>query len=129
MADDYLRCITDAAAGDARVAIGTLRAAAQKADRCGLRQLSDEVIREVAPEAKAEIKRRNLEKLTDHQRALYDIIEEDGIAPDALYGTYCRAVEEPKSRRMVRNYLQKMRRYNLVTAHGEGRARQYRTTS
>lgn len=123
---DQIRWIADAAGGDARVAIGTLRAAAQRGDQRGLRRLTDEIIREAAPEAKVEIRRKNLGKLTDHQRVLYDIVEEEGeVAPDALYEAYRGAVEEPKSRRMVRNYLQKMRRYNLVKAVGEGRARTY----
>jgi len=130
VADDQLRLIADAAGGDARVAIGTLRAAAQAAGRRGLDRLTDEVIEAAAPEAKAEIRRKNFEKLTDHQRTLYDIIEEEGqITPDGLYEAYRGAVEEPKSRRMVRNYLQKMRRYNLVSAHGDGKARTYSPVS
>lgn len=67
--DDQLRWIADAAAGDARVAIGTLRAAAQMADERGLAQFTDEVVREAAPEAKAEITRTSLEKLIDDQCA------------------------------------------------------------
>jgi orc1/cdc6 family replication initiation protein len=123
---DQLRLIADLAGGDARVAIGTLRAAAQSADQRGLHQLTEETIERSAPEAKSEIKQKNLEKLTDHQRTLYDIIEEGGeVPPDALYEAYREAIAEPKSRRMVRNYLEKMRRYNLVEATGEGRARTY----
>ncbi len=128
--DDQLRWIAEAAGGDARVAIGTLRVAAREADRRDLNRFTDRMVREAAPEAKAEIRRKNLEKLTDDQRALYDIIEDEGkIAPDTLYETYREAVAEPKSRRMVRNYLQKMRRYNLVGAEGEGRSRVYRPNS
>jgi len=124
--DDQLRWIADAAGGDARVAIATLRAAAQEADRRGLDRLTTDAIEAAAPKAKAEIRRKNLEKLTDDQRALYDIIEErEEVAPDDLYEAYSERVAEAKSRRMVRNYLRKMRRYNLVKAEGEGRARTY----
>ncbi|WP_126665161.1 Cdc6/Cdc18 family protein [Haloterrigena salifodinae] len=128
--DDQLRWIADAAGGDARIAIATLRAAAQEADRRGLDRLTTDAIEAAAPKAKAEIRRKNLEKLTDDQRTLYDIIEEqEEIAPDALYEAYREEVAEAKSRRMVRNYLRKMRRYNLVTAEGEGRARTYQLVS
>ncbi|WP_136718616.1 Cdc6/Cdc18 family protein [Halorientalis salina] len=124
--DDQLRWIADASAGDARVAIGILRAAAQEADQRGLEQVTDEVVREAAPEAKAEIQRKNVEKLTTDQRILYDIIRDQGsVSPDDLYERYSGEVDDPKSNRMVRNYLKKMRRYNLVTATGKGRARMY----
>lgn len=126
VAADQLRWIANAAGGDARVAIGTLRAAAQAGEQRELDALTHEEMHEAAPEAKAEIRRKNLEKLTDHQRVLYDVVEERGkVAPDALYAAYSELVDDPKTRRTVRNYLQKMRRYNLVTAEGEGKSRRY----
>lgn len=123
---EHLRLIADTSGGDARVAIGTLRVAAQTAHEQGLQQLTGDVIEKATPEAKAEIQQKNLDKLTGDQRVLYEIIEEsDGISPDALYDTYCERVDDPKSRRMTRNYLQKMRRYNLVEGIGEGKKRTY----
>jgi orc1/cdc6 family replication initiation protein len=130
VAEKQLRWIGDAAGGDARVAIGTLRAAAQMADEQSLDQLTGEVIREAAPEAKAEIRQQNIEKLTEDQCTLYRIIGDRGeVSPAELYDAYRVEVEEPKSRRMVRNYLQKMRRYNLIRAAGESRARVYSTVT
>ena len=123
---EQLRLIAESSGGDARVAIGTLRAAAQKANKQNRQQLTNGLIEEATPEAKAEIKRKNVEKLNVHQKTLYEIIcDREGIAPDELYEMYCEAVDAPKSRRTTRNYLQKMRRYNLITAEGEGRARTY----
>ena len=125
--DDQLLWIANAAGGDARVAIGTLRAAAQMAQKRTFDRITDDVLAEAAPEAKVEIRRKSLEKLTDHQRVLYDIIcEHDGIRPDALYEAYCERVDDTKTRRTVRNYLKKMRRYNLVETEGRGKARKYR---
>jgi orc1/cdc6 family replication initiation protein len=124
---DQLRWVADAAAGDARVAIGSLRMAAEVADDEGVSRISDAMLREAAPEARAEIRQQSLEKLTPHQRVVYDLIEEaNGIRPDALREAYCEAVDDPRSERTLRNYLRKMRRYSLVTAKGEGKARSYR---
>lgn len=82
---NQLRWVADAAGGDARIAIATLRAAAQKADRRRLDRLTDDVLVTAVPEAKAEIRQKNLEKLIDDQRTHYDIIKERGkIAPDDL---------------------------------------------
>jgi Cdc6-like AAA superfamily ATPase len=91
--------------------------------------LSDEVIEESVPEAKSEIRQRNVEKLTADQQILYEIISErEEIAPNELYKEYRTRAEEPKSDRMVRNYLQKMERYNLLKAEGKNRGRTYTTS-
>ncbi len=121
-----LRTIADEAAGDARVAIGTLRAAAREARQCGDDRITDAIVSEAAPEAKSEIRRKNVEKLNRDQQVLYEIISDRGeVRPGDLYEAYCDRAEEPKTRRMVRNYLQKMCHYNLVSATGENRGRWY----
>jgi orc1/cdc6 family replication initiation protein len=122
---EQLQWIADAAVGDARVAIGTLRQAAQRADRES-ETILDEHLEAAVPEAKAEIQQRNVEKLTEDQRVLYEIItDHEEIAPSDLYEEYRERVENPKTDRMVRNYLQKMERYNLIAADGENRGRTY----
>ncbi|SDJ62394.1 Cdc6/Cdc18 family protein [Natronorubrum texcoconense] len=124
--DGQLELIADAAAGDARVGIEVLRVAARRATQQGLDTISDEVIETSVSEAKSEIRQRNVEKLIEEQRILYEIItEEQEIAPSDLYEQYRERAEEPKSDRMVRNYLQKMQRYNLIKATGENRGRTY----
>jgi orc1/cdc6 family replication initiation protein len=127
---EQLELIADAAVGDARVAIETLRVAARRAQHQGLDTVSDDVIRGAVSEAKAEIQQRNVEKLTKDQRVLYDIItDHEEIAPSDLYEEYRERVENPKTDRMVRNYLQKMERYNLIAADGENRGRTYQSLS
>jgi orc1/cdc6 family replication initiation protein len=124
---EQLEVIANAAAGDARVAIETLRVAARRAQQEGLDSVSDSVIRGAVSEAKAEIQQRNVEMLTEDQRVLYEIItDHEEIAPSDLYEEYRERVEKPKTDRMVRNYLQKMERYNLIAADGENRGRTYR---
>jgi orc1/cdc6 family replication initiation protein len=127
---DQLATIADAAAGDARVAIGTLRTAARRADQQDTESISDEIIREAVPEAKAEIKQKHTEKLTPDQQTLYEIIaEQGGVASGELYERYRDRVTEPKTKRMVRNYLQKLRHYNLIIAEGDNRGRTYHPVS
>jgi orc1/cdc6 family replication initiation protein len=124
-----LEHIANAAAGDARVGIEVLRTAARRASHRSEEVLSDEVIEESVPEAKSEIRQRNVEKLTADQQILYEIISErEEIAPNELYKEYRTRAEEPKSDRMVRNYLQKMERYNLLKAEGKNRGRTYTTS-
>jgi Cdc6-like AAA superfamily ATPase len=116
--------VAEAAAGDARIAIGILRAAAREADEKGLDRITDDLIKEGIPEAKAEIRQKHVQKLTEHQRVLYDIIVERGeVSPSGLYEAYCTRVDDSKSQRMMRNHLQKMQRYNLIRAEGQSRSR------
>jgi len=118
--------IADAAAGDARVAIGTLRAAARTAAQNDGGEIRTEHINDAVSEAKAEIHNQNVERLTPDQRILYEIITNRGdVGAGDLYEAYEKRAKNPRTRRMVRNYLQKMQHYNLIEAHGENRGRHY----
>ena len=127
VAEANLRYIADAAAGDARIAITTLRAAARAAERQGRDQLPSDIVREAVPKARAEIQRKSLDQLKPHQKIIYEIIEEYGeIDPGELYGRYQERVSNPKSNRTIRTYLNKLATYDLIVAEGENRGRTYR---
>jgi orc1/cdc6 family replication initiation protein len=128
--DDQLHRIADAAAGDARTAIGVLRNAAKQARSNGLDIITDEVISEAIPEATREIRQTDLDRLIPDQRLLYDlIVDAEEISPGDLYDRYQEEADDPKSRRMVRSYLSKMEHYNLIEADGATRGRIYRPTT
>lgn len=123
---EQLQQIADAAGGDARVAISILRTAARRAAQEPTDTIPGEFISDAIPEAKAEINQKNIEMLTEDQHILYSIIAEEGeISPGALYERYEAAADDPKTKRMVRNYLQKLTHYNLIDAHGKDRGRTY----
>jgi orc1/cdc6 family replication initiation protein len=121
-----LERIADTAAGDARVAIGILRAAAREAEQRDVPRITDDILDVAIPQAEADITRSTVEKLNEHQRILYNILaEEEELRPPALYEAYRDRINEPRTNRTVRNYLQKMAHYNLIRAEGDGRARTY----
>lgn len=125
--DSQLTNIAESVAGDARTAIGILRNAAKHAQANGLGEITDDVIDDAIPETRREIQQADLDRLTDDQRALYNIIEDAGeVSPSDLYERYEAAVDRPKSRRMIRSYLSKMEHYNLIEADGATRSRIYR---
>lgn len=96
-----MHAIADAAAGDARVAIGILRNATRTAQRDGIDTIPMAVIEEAIPAAKTEMRQADLDRLTADQRVLYEIIEESGeIQPGELYEAYKADVDDPKSERM-----------------------------
>lgn len=124
---DELETIADYAAGDAHVAIGILRNATQIAVQNDQERITSEVIRKAVPEAKTELKQKTTDKLTDHQQALYEIITDaEQIGGGKLYDRYREQVEDPKTRRTMRNYVAKLEQYNLVEADGQTKGRVYR---
>ncbi|RJT07521.1 Cdc6/Cdc18 family protein [Halococcus sp. IIIV-5B] len=121
-----LEWIADAAAGDARVAIGILRSAAREAEQDDVETIPDETVEAAIPRGRQEVKDKNIDQLTPHQKVLYEIIREnDGVAPNLLYAEYNERVAEPRAERTVRNHLTKLAHYNLIEKHGKGRGRTY----
>ncbi|MGM0605020.1 MAG: Cdc6/Cdc18 family protein [Halobacteriota archaeon] len=121
-----LRRIADVSAGDARVALGILRNAARTAQYRGRERISASIVDESIPDARRELHRKNLDTLTPDQRAVYDVIDESGpISPGELYDAYRARVDDPRTDRTVRNYLSKMRQYDLIESRGESRDREY----
>jgi orc1/cdc6 family replication initiation protein len=125
--NEQLTRIATNAAGDARVAIGILRNAARHAHEHGLDRIPDDAITEVVPETKSEIQQKTIDRLTEHQRVLYEIITENStVEPQRLYSAYERRVPDPKTKRTVRNHLSKLEHYNLIEAEGNTKSRIYR---
>ena len=124
--DDQLYRIADAAAGDARLAIGILRTAAGKADRENCERITDDILLDAAEDARAQIKQKSLDSLTPHQRVVYDIVREHGpVGPSEIHERYSEDVDDPRTKRTIRTYLSKMEQYNLLEAEGTSRDREY----
>jgi len=124
--DDQLYQIADAAAGDARLAIGMLRSAASTADRENHEEVTNEILLDAAEDARAQIKQKSLDSLTPHQRVVYDIVRDHGpLGPSEIHDRYTEAVDDPRTKRTVRTYLSKMAQYNLLEAEGTSRDREY----
>jgi orc1/cdc6 family replication initiation protein len=124
--DDQLYRIADAAAGDARLAIGILRTAASTADRENHGQITDDNLLDAAEDARAQIRQKSLDSLTPHQRVVYDIVRAHGpLGPSEIHDRYTEEVDDPRTKRTVRTYLSKMAQYNLLEAEGTSRDRAY----
>ncbi|WP_438267463.1 hypothetical protein [Haladaptatus halobius] len=75
--NEQLAIIADAA-GDARVAIGILRNAARRADQANTDQITTDIDHEAVPDGRHEVRQKTIDQLNDHQRALYEILDEEG---------------------------------------------------
>ena len=121
-----LKLIASKSGGDARVAISTLRKAAQKAEREGLEQITREVAKESFSDAVKDNRSISLKKLNEDQRELYDLLkEEKDLKSGELFQAYRENVEEGPTDRTLRRYMKKMEAYGLVEAKGSTRDRKY----
>ncbi|MFC6974309.1 orc1/cdc6 family replication initiation protein [Halomicroarcula sp. GCM10025709] len=126
ISDDQLYRIADAAAGDARLAIGMLRSAASRADRESKDTITDSMLLDAAEDARTQIKQKSIDSLTPHQRLVYDIVREQGpLTPSDIYEQYSEQADDPRTARTCRTYLSKMEQYNLIEGDGTSRDRTY----
>lgn len=127
---EQLRWIADAAAGDARVGLSTLRSSARRADQAGATAIADEHVEAAIPEGRQAVRTKALDSLRKDQRQVYELLEDAGeLPPRDIYDRYASQVDDPRTKRTVRSWLQKLERYNLVEATGNGPNRTYRVTS
>lgn len=128
VATGQLERIATAARGNARDAIGILRSAARRAERAGRDRIREEDIDEAIPAARAELRQKSLDRLSDDQLAVYQVLREaDSLMPNEIVARYADRVDDPKSTRTVRKYLRKLEQYNLVESSGRGPSRTYST--
>jgi len=119
--------IADLAAGDARLGIAYLRRAAERAEREGRSALSPGLVEDIVDDAETEVHKRNIERLSTHQRILFDIIcESKEVSASELHDVYEERAQRPKSKPTRRRYLQSLQRYDLVKQNGATRGAYYR---
>jgi Cdc6-like AAA superfamily ATPase len=110
---EILERTADLAAGDARIAIQTLRRAALSAETKNKSRISEEDVEKGYEEVKDIKKKYLLEKLGLHHRLIYEAVKNNPeITSTNLYELYkkeaVRQGLEPKSSRTINNYLDKL---------------------
>lgn len=124
--DKHLDKIASKAGGDARVAINTLRYAAQEAEQQNNSQITGEIIEESIDQSFEEDRLDSLDKLNKHQKKVYQILQEEGeMSMGDLFDKYQTQIDEPRSKRTLRRYLNKMKAYNVIKVKGEKRGKTY----
>jgi cell division control protein 6 len=126
VSDSQLQTIAAHANGDARMALNSLRIAAQDAENQGLEKVTDELIEESVSSSQDRDRIESLERLNEDQQEVYSILQEEGsMQMSDLYEAYQEEVDEPKTRRTLRRYLNKMEAYELIEAKGEKSGKVY----
>jgi len=83
-----------------------LRSAASTADRENHEKITNDILLDAAEDARedarAQIKQKSLDSLTQHQRVVYDIVRDHGPSDQAKFTTaILRAVDDPQTKRTV----------------------------
>jgi len=126
--DTAVEFIADIAAGNAREAIALLRRAAAYVENNEMRDLTVEIVDEIADEAQQEVKQRKIRALGTHQRLLFRIIDQAGeIDAGTLHARYEDQSDSPKARPTRRRYLRSLNQYELIDDEGNGRGKSYRS--
>jgi len=108
--NEILEKITELAAGDARVAIQTLRSAAHNAERTNKNRITEEDVDKGYDMVKEIKKKYELERLTPHHKLIVRILKKHGeISSTDFYNFYRREAEKQelraKSQRSFNNFL------------------------
>lgn len=114
---DNLELIAEKAEGDARKAINTLKNAAQNTGT----QLRKEIILDAVDTAEKQDPTKSLDSLNRHQQALYHILkdEDQALQIGEILKQYREKTEEPRSRKTIQRYLQKMADYSFIEKNGK----------
>lgn len=125
---ETLRHIAELADGDARRAITALRVAARKAAAEGLSSIPRRLVAEAVGDAESEVRQKTISKLNDHQRVLYECIDEwEPLIQKDLYDRYEDEHPDPITLRALRkSHLPKLEHYNLITTERTGDGKTYR---
>ncbi|MDR5655772.1 orc1/cdc6 family replication initiation protein [Halodesulfurarchaeum sp. HSR-GB] len=122
-----VRQIARAANGNARDAIATLDGAAQRAVEDGAERIRDTHVETAIETASRAVRSETLDRLNDHQHAIYEIVAAtEPASPGTIYERYRDRMADPRSRRTVRKYLRKLEQYDLLVASGHAQSREYR---
>ncbi len=124
---DLLSDIARAANGNARDAIAALEGAAQRAVEDGTERIESDHVTSAIATASQNVRKETLNRLNDHQRAIYELIATAGpLSPGTIYERYRERMTDPRSQRTVRKYVRKLEQYDLLAATGAAQNREYR---
>jgi orc1/cdc6 family replication initiation protein len=124
--NEFIKIASLAAQGDARTGLEIVRKAGKKAE---VRYLNEVTMRELEEMVKEMNKLKRvypLDKLNEHQKAIYDILEKKRkLSSGLLYNEYCITMKSPVVDRAYRNYMRRMVNLGLIKSEGKGRWKTY----
>jgi orc1/cdc6 family replication initiation protein len=124
--NEFIRIASLAAQGDARAGLEIVRKAGKKAEIRYLNEVTMREIEETISEMNKLGKVYPFDKLNEHQKAIYNILEKKRkLSSGLLYDEYCTIMKSPVVDRAYRNYMRRMVSLGLIKSEGKGRWKSY----
>lgn len=121
-----LRSLASNADGDARMALNSLRFAAREAENREEEKISDSIIKEAVSSTSGDEQLKSPESLNKHQKAVYEILEDGGeMKMGDLYENYRTHIDDPRTKRTLRRYMNKMEAYKVIESSGTKSGKTY----
>jgi orc1/cdc6 family replication initiation protein len=128
--NELVKIASVAARGDARKALEIVRKAGKKAEIRYLNEVTIKELKEAIAEANKFKMVYPIDKLNEHQKAIYAILEKNRkMQSGSLYTEYRTLTQCPVVSRAYRNYMSKMVNLGLVKSDGKGRWKSYEIVS
>jgi Cdc6-like AAA superfamily ATPase len=124
--DEMMQLAAENSHGDARLLLLITKNAGRIAEERGAKKIEEKDIMKGVLEAKRLRKSKLLEKLNEHQKILYNILEQKKRMPAGqLYKQYCKSAKEPAGPRAFRYYMAHMCTLGLTKSIGAKKWRVY----
>jgi cell division control protein 6 len=124
--NEFIKLASLAAQGDARTGLEIVRKAGKKAEARYLDEVTMREIEETINETNKMKMVFPVDKLNEHQKAIYDILEKKRkLSSGLLYNEYSTIMKSPVVDRAYRNYMRRMVNLGLIKAEGKGRWKTY----
>jgi cell division control protein 6 len=124
--NEFIKLASVAAQGDARTGLEIVRKAGKKAE---IRYLNEVTMRELEETINETNKLKMIypvDKLNEHQKTIYDILEKKRkLSSGLLYNECCTLMKSPVVDRAYRNYMRRMVSLGLIKSEGKGRWKSY----
>jgi len=128
--NDLVKIAVVAALRDARKALEIVRKAGKKAEIRYLNEVTIKELKEAIAEANKFKMIYPIDKLNEHQKKIYEILEKNRKMPSgSLYTEYRTLIQSPVVDRAYRNYMQRMVNLGLIKSEGKGRWKNYEIVS
>jgi Cdc6-like AAA superfamily ATPase len=128
--NEFIKLASVAAQGDARTGLEIVRKAGKKAEVRYLNEVTMRELEEAMTEANKLMTVYPINKLNEHQKLIYDILEKkQKVSSGMLYSEYCSLIKNPVVDRAYRNYMRRMVGLGLIKSEGKGRWKSYEIVS
>jgi cell division control protein 6 len=124
--NEFIKLASLAAQGDARTGLEIVRKAGKKAEARYLNEVTMRELEETINETNKLKMIYPVDKLNEHQKTIYDILEKKRkLSSGLLYNEYCALMKSPVVDRAYRNYMRRMVNLGLIRSEGKGRWKSY----